>query len=216
MSLNFTVQPGKIFATGEKVTNAKLNALGVPVIQAQGTIAPSDMATADYAAKLLPGAYVFATATLSGANYVVAFNPALTTYTEGLWLAFKTANANPANPGLDAGAGAKPLYQYGGRARVEAGDILAGTIVEVRYNSTLVSGGCWEVQSLTGPFPTRAAFQPASAYTGGEQGLVPRPAVGQHNHYLRGDGQWVDVVSAAVSAAVSNAQQEIFKQQNFV
>jgi hypothetical protein len=56
MSLNFTVQPGKIFAEGEKPTTAKLNQLGVPVIAAEGVIGPADMGPGDYAATLGAGA----------------------------------------------------------------------------------------------------------------------------------------------------------------
>lgn len=214
MSLNFTVTPGKVFVTNEKVNTAKLNQLGVPVIQAEGVIAPADMAAADYSGKLTPGAYCYTTATLATLTYTTAAS--VTTYVDGLWLAIKLGSTSPAAPLLDAGAGAKPLYQYGARTAVEAGDLLANTIIEVRYNSSLNSStGGWEVLTLIGPRPARSPFQPASAYLGGEQGLVPRPNAGQQNYYLRADGTWGDPTAAAI-AAVNGAYMEVYKQQNFI
>lgn len=213
MSLNFTVTPGKIWTEGEKITTAKLNQTATPVVTAEGNTAPSDLVAGDYSGKFTLGAYFFTTATLASATYSTVATVA--SYADGLLLAFKVDATNPAAVQLNAGAGDKPLYQYGGRTAVEAGDILANTIVEVRYNSSLNSGnGGWEVLSPIGPRPTRAPFQPASAYLGGEQGLVPRPNAGQHGYYLRGDGTWGNAV-AELTAAV-NSVSEVFKQQNFI
>jgi hypothetical protein len=220
MSLNFVVQPGKIFVTDEKVNTSKLNQLGVPVIQAEGVISASDMGAGDYSGVLTPGAYLFAAATLSGAAYTTAFDPVVTTYADGLVLAFKPDATNPANPTLDAGPGAKPLYQYGASTPVEAGDLPANRIVEVRYNSALnvvdsVALGGWEVMSLIGPRPVRNTFGPASAYLGGEMGFVPAPAASSTRKYLRDDGTWSDPVAAAV-AATNGGALELFKQQQFI
>lgn len=216
MSLNFTVTPGKIWVEGEKIDTAKLNQTALPTITASGSTAPADLAAGDYSGKFNPGAYFYTTATLSSATYTTVATVA--SYVDGLVLAVKVDATNPAVPQLNAGAGDKPLYQHGGRTRVEAGDILANTIVEVRYNSSLNSGnGGWEVTTPIGPRPARSAFQPASAYAGGEQGLVPRPAVGQQNFYLRGDGNWADVVATVQTAIASSVTQlEIYKQQNFI
>lgn len=210
MSLNFTVSPGKVWTEGERITTAKLNQSATAVITAEGVTAPSDMAAADYSAKLTPGPYFHTTATLSGDTYTTADTVA--SYVNGLYLSVKVDATNIAEPLLNAGATGKPLYQHGGRTRVEAGDILASTIVEVRYNTSLNSGnGGWEVMTPIGPRPARSAFQPASAYLGGEQGLVPRPAVGQHNHALFGDGTWRSIAAEQANIAMN----EIFKQQNF-
>lgn len=217
MSLNFTVQPGKVWVSGEKITTAKLNQTALPVITAEGVTSPTDMAAADYSAVFGPGDYFYAAATLSSANYTAEFDPVITTYVDGLWLAVKVNATNPANATLDVGVGAKPLYQHGARSRAEAGDIVAGSIIEVRYNTTLVLNGCWEVMTPIGPRPARAPFQPASAYVGGEQGLVPAPAASSTRKYLRDDGTWVDAVALAVAQATPNSTyNEIFKQQQFV
>lgn len=211
MSLNFTVTPGKIWTEGEKITTAKLNQTAQPVVTAEGSTAPSDMATGDYSGVLTAGAYFYTTATLNFATYTTAAT--VNSYVNGLVLAFKVDAANIAAPQLNAGAGAKPLYQYGGRTPVEAGDILANTIVEVRYNTSLNSGGGgWEVMTPIGPRPARSAFQPASAYLGGEQGLVPRPAVGQHNYALFGDGTWRSIAAEQANISIL----EVFKQQSFI
>lgn len=211
MSLNFTVSPGKVWTESERITTAKLNQTALPVITAEGVTAPSDMAEGDYSGKFTPGAYFYTTATLASSTYTTAATVA--SYVNGLTLAIKVDAANPAAVQLDAGASGKPMYQHGGRTRVEAGDIPADTIVEVRYNTSLDSGnGGWEVMTPIGPRPARSAFQPASAYVGGEQGLVPRPAVGQHNFALFGDGTWRSIAAEQAN----NAMIEIFKQQHFI
>lgn len=211
MSLNFTVNPGKIWTEGERVTTAKLNQAARPTISAEGVTAPTDLADGDYSSKFTPGAYFYTVATLTGSAYITEATVA--SYVNGLTMAVKVDGTNPAGIQLNAGAGGKPMYQHGGRTLVEAGDILANTIVEVRYNESLASGsGGWEVMTPIGPRPARAPFQPASAYTGGEQGLVPRPEVGQHNFCLFGDGTWRSIAAQQAN----NSMVEIFKQQNFL
>lgn len=221
MSQVVTVSVGRLFSRDERVNTAKLNAMVKSiVINVTGSTGTSDLDNgAVTPAKVSPGAFWYANAVRSGAAYTAAYAPiAVTSYPDGLTLAFKADAANIASPTFDAGNGAKPLYQYGGRTRVEAGDILAGTIVEVRYNTTLVVGGCWEVTSLIGPRPFRSSFQGATAYAGGTLGLVPGPAVGQQNLYLKADGNWADAVADAAAAlnALVSSSTEVFKQQNFI
>lgn len=190
MSLNFNVQPGKIFVTGEKVTTAKLNQLGVPVIQAEGTIGPGDMAAANYDAILGPGAYVYASATLSGVNYTAEYTPAVSTYADGQWFTFKVNVANPALATFNAGGGALPLYTAGGSRRPEAGEIPAAAIVTVRYNDDLNEGnGGFQILSLLAE-RAPADFQGASERTGGVRGLVPAARAGEQEYVLHADGRW--------------------------
>ena len=203
MSLNFNVQPGKIFVNGEKVTNAKLNQLGVPVIVAEGTTGPSDMAAGNYDAVIGPGAYVYETATLSGANYTAAYDPVVTSYVDGQWLAFKVNAANPAAATFNAGAGAKPLYASGGTRVPDAGEIPINTIVQVRYNSSLnAAAGGWQIMSTLRDRLTHFDMVGATAKTGGLGGLVPAPRVGDQAKVLAGDGTWLDL-STQIDARLS-------------
>lgn len=203
MSLNFNVRPGKIMATGEKVTNAKLNQIAVPVIQAEGTIAPADMAAGNYDAVLGPGAYVYAAAPLDGAIYSAEYDPEVTTYVDGLWLAFKVGAANPAAAQFDAGAGAKPIYASGGTRVPDAGEIPSSTIVQVRYNASLNGAlGGWQIQSTLADRRTVFDMVGASAQQGGLGGLVPAPKAGDQEKVLAGNGVWLDL-SAQIDARLS-------------
>lgn len=194
MSLNFNVRPGKIMATGEKVTNAKLNQIAVPVIQAEGTIAPADMAAGNYDAILGPGAYVYEAATLDGAIYSAEYDPEVTTYTDGLWLAFKVGAANPAAAQFDAGAGEKPIYASGGTRVPDAGEIPINTIVQVRYNSSLNAGnGGWQILNTLRDRITVFDMVGANALQSGVGGLVPTPRAGDEDKLLAGDGTFHDL-----------------------
>ena len=75
--------------------------------------------------------------------YVVALNPVITSYTEGMTLDIfcKTANAGAAT--LDAGGGAKDLRKYYNDA-LETGDIEAGAIITVKWDS---ANDWWQVTS---------------------------------------------------------------------
>jgi hypothetical protein len=213
MSLNFTVQPGKVWSTGEKITTAKLNQTAVPVITAEGVTSPTDMAVADYSAVIGPGAYVYAAATLSGANYTADYSPDIATYTEGLWLAFKTAVTNPVNATFNAGAGAKPLYAAAGTRVPDPAEIPANSIVQVRYNTSLNSGaGGWQILSVLRD-RAQAEFAGSTTATGGERGLVPAPRAGEADYALRGDGTFRSltpdietVVDASIAANNASAQ----------
>lgn len=205
MSLNFSVQPGKVWVTGEKVTTAKLNQTAVPVIVAEGVTSPSDMAAGNYETILGPGAYVYEAATLTGANYAATYSPVVTAYADGQWLAFKTDAANPANATFNAGAGAKPLYASGGTRVPDAGEIPINTVVQVRYNASLnAAAGGWQIVSTLRDRLTVFEMVGAAATTSGLGGLVPAPAAGAQGNYLRADGKWQDIapqISAAIVAS---------------
>ncbi len=193
MSQVVTISVGRLLGKNERLTTAKFNAVVKSiVINISGSVGTTDLADgAVTPPKLLPGAYTYAPATLAAGTYTAAYAPLpVTTYTDGLWLTFKTDLANTAAPKLDAGAGAKPLVSYGGHP-LNAGDIRAGGIATVRYNSTLVVNavaGAFEVMSLIGPVPLTGNVLGATAVSNGQRGYVPTPLVGEQDYALRGDG----------------------------
>lgn len=70
-------------------------------------------------------------------DYVVNLTPAVTAYSDGLHVAFKANTANTAAASLNINSlGAKPLNKRKDVA-LEDGDIVAGQIVEARYDSAL-------------------------------------------------------------------------------
>lgn len=201
MSLNFSVTPGKVWQTGEKITTAKLNQTAVPGIEAEGTIAPADMAEADYSDKLDPGDYFFTLATLTGTTY--GTDTLVNSYADGLLLAVKVNATNPAAVQLDAGPGAKPLYTAGGTRSPDATEIPANSILEVRYSTSLNSGaGGWQILNTLKDRLTIFEFTGASAQAGGQSGLVPAPRAGDQTKVLRGTGQW-ESLTAEIDAQIA-------------
>lgn len=151
MALSFVFRFGRLFNKGEKITNAKLNAVvkGVSA-DLSGTVGNADIAPAAIdPTKVQQGAYFYSTATLSVGTYTGVWTPAVSGYTDGMILAFKANVTNGGAVNLDAGAGAKPIRKWGIKA-LEVGDIAAGQVVNVRYNTTLVAGGVWELMGLPG------------------------------------------------------------------
>lgn len=149
MALSFQFNVGRLLAKGERVTTAKINAIVKGITGSlTGMVGTADLADAAVTpVKAANGAWWFALATLGGSTYGATFTPAVVSYVDGLVLAFKANTANTGVTNFDAGAGAKPLRKYAGQV-LTAGDIAANGIVIVRYNTTLVAGGCWEVMSL--------------------------------------------------------------------
>lgn len=76
--------------------------------------------------------------------YVVALNPAIAAYTEGMTVRVKVVNANTAASTLNAGGGAVPLVNNVGGALV-SGDLLAGGILTAVY---VASAGKFYVTSF--------------------------------------------------------------------
>lgn len=151
MALSFQFFFGRLLNKSERVTNAKINAI-VKGISASlsGSVGNADLAAASVdPTKVQQGAYWYAPATLGGATYTGTWTPVVAGYVDGLVLTFKASAGNTGAANLDAGAGVKPIRKWNGKA-LETGDIAAGQMVSVRYNSTLVGGGCWEVVAVPG------------------------------------------------------------------
>jgi len=70
-------------------------------------------------------------------DYIVELTPAITAYVDGMVVAFKAVTKNTGAASLNVNSvGAKPLTKRKDVA-LDDGDIIAGQIVEVRYDSTL-------------------------------------------------------------------------------
>lgn len=113
--------------------------------------------------------------------------------------------------------GATTLVATGSFTATTTTVTLNGTASAVITATVTPDSNVWQMLSQVGNPNILYPFQPASAYLGGEQGLVPRPGVGMQGYYLRADGTWVDVLTASVAAnAALNTYTEIFKAGNFI
>lgn len=172
MALSLQFFFGRLMNKGELVTNAKVNAV-VKGISAQlsGTVGNADLGAASVdPTKVQQGPYFYATATLAAGTYTGTWTPSVTSYVDGLILTFKASAANSGAVNLDAGSGAKPIRKWNGKA-LESGDIGTGQMVSVRYNSTLVGGGCWEVVGVPGQ-PTPENYRYAAGTASGASPTV--------------------------------------------
>jgi hypothetical protein len=149
MALSLAFNIGRLLGRNERLTTAKINAIVKGMTASlSGTVGTGDITDgAVTPVKSSPGPWWFAQATMGGSTYAATYYPPVTSYADGLFLCFKTDVGNTGVTNFDAGAGAKPLRKYAGQVLV-GGDIGAGAMVMVRYNSTLAAGGCWEVMSL--------------------------------------------------------------------
>jgi len=209
MALTTSITVGRLLQRNELVDTAKINAMvrGI-VINITGSVGSSDIAAgAVNAAATSADAFWYAPATSSAGLYTAVYANAVSNYVDGMWLSFKADAACPAAPQFDAGAGAKPLLNSTGVVLGSA-EIAANNIVTVRYNSTLLAGGCWEVMSRSAIAPIDFPFRGAGSRGPGEIGLVPKPLAGQQGLYLRGDGTWQDAVGDAVDQIATNAVTE--------
>ena len=68
-------------------------------------------------------------------NYIATFNPPVTTYQLGMPFRLRIANTNTGPSSFDAGGGRHPIKRYGG-ADPSAGDIVAGSVVELLWDGT--------------------------------------------------------------------------------
>jgi hypothetical protein len=130
-----------------------------------GIFIPTPAGRAPFAAGLVdatmmqPDAYWYGVGSGTGAAYVVTFTPTLasyvdgsggqafTAYWDGLLIAFKAPATCAAAATLKESSLAiiKGVYRLDGTA-VQAGDILTGSIIELRYNTNLNSGaGGWQL-----------------------------------------------------------------------
>jgi hypothetical protein len=102
-----------------------------------------------------PDAWFYGTGGGSGTHYLVTLSPLLSAYVndsnvqvynnywDGLVIAFKAPATSLAAADLNAGLGVNAIYRLDGTV-IQAGDIVANTIVELRFNSSLGSGGAWQ------------------------------------------------------------------------
>lgn len=209
MSLTATVNFGRTLNRGEKLTTAKINQVvkGISVTLS-GLVATADLVDgAVTPVKVTPGAYWYAAATLAGTTYSATYTPAVTALVDGLELACKVDLTNPGTGACSFspnGLAAKPLKKFGGTADPIPNDIRANAILQLRYNTTVFAGGCWEILSTLGNAPSFPNFLKASAYKGGLAGLVPAPPAGSQGKYLRADGTWTDITPQIAAYVTAN------------
>lgn len=166
MALNLVVVPAKVFATGEKVTTAKLNQLGAPTIQvlddnlvivvADGSVNVDKLAdgalTANatglakmengfltlekLAEEARTGVVYYGAGTLAAGVYSVDLDPAVTAYAAGMRVLFKADAANEGAVDLNLNAIVTSPNLLRGDRELQAGDILAGDMVEAVFDGT--------------------------------------------------------------------------------
>ena len=222
MALTVQLTVGRLLSRNELLNTAKINAIVKSiVINITGSVGNADIvAGAITAALLTQDAYFDAAGVFDGsATYTATYTPAITAYDDGMILSIKADTTNPGPVNLNAGAGVIPILKSGGTQTLDPGDIVANGRFAVRYNTTLVeSGPVWELLSLPArPAPGMQPFLPATPFLTGTEGLVPAPAVGQQNQFLRADGTWQDVLSQALASFnLANSFTAIYQQQNFI
>ena len=137
MPLNITVVPGHVFADGELVVTASLNALGQPVITITGSVGGSEIAAGGVnVTHVQAGAFFNAVASGAANAYVVTLAPAPAALADGLWFSFRAnqANTGPVTVNVN-GLGAKALVTPAREALV-GGEITNGQEVWVQYDGS--------------------------------------------------------------------------------
>lgn len=153
-------------------------------VDSDTTYSNSDLGNG-YATCSTAAATVAKTATLSG--YTLTANGTV---------AVKFTYDVPASATLNINSkGAKPIYYRG--AAITAGVINAGDIGYFIYNG---SQYC-----LITTDRSAKTFGAATASAAGTMGLVPAPAAGENDEYLRGDGTWATPTNTTYSAATTSA-----------
>ncbi len=104
----------------------------------------------------------------------------------------------PTNGGMRPNGPSKAIYRPLTDTRVEL-RILSGAMVTNYASDTYA-----EVVMLIGD-PNTLPFNGATASVAGTQGLVPVPAAGQQNNFLRGDATWSNATSNSSGSSVANA-----------
>jgi len=173
MSLSITVTAGKRFTSTELVDNAKLNQMAVPTATLSGSADTNqignDSVTADKAA--FGAWFLCVDSGTASAHALAASGHTISAYATGLLVRYKV-NAGP-NTGSTtanlASLGAKKIYKLGG-IEVQAGDLRAGQMVELVYDTALDSpAGGWWLLSPIGNAPTWDRYATtggtATAYT---------------------------------------------------
>lgn len=130
--------------------------------------------------------------------YVVALNPAVAAYANGMTVRFRAVNTNTAASTLNAGAGAVPLVNDVG-ADLLAGDCPAGGVVTATYYtalnkfliSSLVPSQAMSQVAADARYAQIARFQAAGIPTGALNGVnqayvLPQAPVGSVPVYING------------------------------
>lgn len=159
MPLTFTVSRSVQIGPDTPITNALLRLLGLPSFSSSGSIGTGDIAAGAITPSLTsPGAYFYAADTTSTNTYAATYNPAVSSYANGLELFLKITNANTsaASATFNAnGLGAKLIYHRNGQA-VSSGDLPANSILQLIYNTSLNGGvGGWHLQNVVPSQGTR-------------------------------------------------------------
>lgn len=173
MSLSITVTAGKRFTSTELVDNAKLNQMAVPTATLSGSTDTTQIGNDSVtAAKAAFGAWFLCVDSgTASAHALAASGHTISAYATGLLVRYKV-NAGP-NTGSTtanlASLGAKKIYKLGG-IEVQAGDLRAGQMVELVYDTALDSAaGGWWLLSPIGNAPTWDRYATtggtATAYT---------------------------------------------------
>ena len=143
MSVTLQLTPGKVFQAGELVTTAKLNQLGTPVLQIEGSFGPTDMASGDYSGILAAGPYFYGVDTGGPNAAAITLNPAPAAYVDGMVVFFKCENANTGATSLNVnGLGAATIKKQC-NVDLQAGDLVPGQMVLVEYqlDASIVPAG---------------------------------------------------------------------------
>jgi len=142
MALSITITARKIFTRLEEITNAKLNALGLPTLALSGTADTSQITnSAVTAVKGAYGPWFYATDSGTANAHVLAAAASATilptSLVAGQEFAYVAANTNTAavTVAVSGIAGTKALTKQGANA-LSAGDIRTGQLVWVRYDGT--------------------------------------------------------------------------------
>ena len=114
-----------------------------------------------------------------------------------VYIKFNVTNTAP-YPTLDVNStGAAQIYYRGGT-------IVAGTLAANRTYAFVYNGTQYELIGDINTDTKYSVFTGATASAAGKAGLVPAPAAGYNNRFLRGDGTWAEAGGMDLDALASN------------
>lgn len=160
----------------------------VDIADINGNMDTLDEAFARYAVCSTAAATAAKTATISGFKL---FTGAVA------YIKFSVKNT-AANPTLNiSGTGAKAIW-YQGAA------ISSSYLNPNRTCAFIYDGSVYQLIGDINTNTTYSAFRGATATAAGKAGLVPAPAAGYNNRFLRGDGAWAEAGGMDLDALASN------------
>lgn len=114
-----------------------------------------------------------------------------------VYIKFDVTNTAP-YPTLDVNStGAAQIYYRGGT-------IVAGTLAASRTYAFVYNGTQYELIGDINTDTKYSVFTGATTSAAGKTGLVPAPAAGYNNRFLRGDGTWAEAGGMDLDALASN------------